>query len=136
VSRHELVMMGLLAEVEVRRDRVFKEVNEKIAAKYQQRSASSAKFQAVGDDLDDGYAEHEPGPQGDEIFQVRTVPVLLHDDGAAENVRGGSSQTEQKTEQDGMHGEWEMIAESRQLSAISSQEGCILLLRILCGIAL
>jgi hypothetical protein len=35
----------------------------------------------------------------------------LNDDGPAKNVRGRRGQAEQKTEQDGMHREWKIIAE-------------------------
>src|SRR5437763_12608937 len=96
-------MVGFLAEMEVRGDRVLEEMDEQISCEHQQRRAAAAKFQAVRDDLDNGHTQHKAGTKRDKIFQVRAVPVLLHDDGAAENVRGGGSQSEQKTEQDGMH---------------------------------
>src|ERR1700719_4506180 len=101
--------MSFFAEVKVGRDRVLEEMNDEITNKDQQRRASPTKFQTVGNDFNDRGGEHEARAQGDKIFEVRAVPVLLDDDGAAENIRGGRGRPEQQAEQDGMHREWRMI---------------------------
>src|SRR5579864_2562391 len=104
---HELVGMRLFSKVKVRRDRVFEEMNNKIAREHQKGRALSAQRQALRNDLDDCCGQHESCAQSHEIFEVRPLPMLLNDDGPAKDVRGSRGKAQQKAENDGVHWEWE-----------------------------
>src|SRR5580698_812136 len=110
---HELIFVGLFAEVEVRRDRVLEEMNEEIAEQDQIGGASSPQFQALWHHLDQSSRQHEPSAQGDKIAQITPLPTTLHNDRPAKNVSGGGSEAEQDADEDGAHVQLaRMISES------------------------
>jgi len=103
VTVDERILVSLLAEMEVGRDRVFEQVDDEVSSQNQECSTLAAQFQAGGKNLYNCRRQHESCAQGHEVLQVRAVPILLDDDGAAENIGPRRSETEQKAEQDGMH---------------------------------
>ena len=86
---HELIFMGLLTKMKMRRDGVFEEMNNEIADKNQKRRIFAAQFQAGGEDLDNSRGQHETRAERDEILKVGAFPALLDNDCAAEDVRRG-----------------------------------------------
>ena len=99
----ELILVGFLAEVEVRRNGMFEQMNDEISGQNQEGGALAAKLQAGGEDLHDRRRQHESRAQRHEVLQIRTVPVLLDDDGAAENIGRRRGEAEQDAEENGMH---------------------------------
>ena len=99
-----LVGVGLFPIVKMRGDGVLEKVHQQIAAQKQQGSVAPGERQALGDHFDQRRCQHETRAQRHKIAQIAAVPVLLHDDRAAENVRRGSRQAEQNAEDDWVHG--------------------------------
>ena len=64
----EFVLMGLFAEVEVRRNRVLEEMNDEIAEQDQESGISAAELKAGRHHLDQRGGEHEAGAQRDKVF--------------------------------------------------------------------
>src|SRR5439155_18795909 len=85
-SGNELVVVSLLAEVKVGGNRVLEKMNDEITREDQQRRASPAKRQTFRNYFNSRRGQHESRAQSDEILEIRTVPVSLDDDGAAEDV--------------------------------------------------
>src|SRR5436853_7705141 len=96
--------MGFLAEVEMRRHGVFEEVRDQIPGEYEKRGVFFQQLKARGNDFEHGCGQHETGTQRHKILQIRTVPVLLNNDGAAENVGSSSRRAKQKTQKYRVHG--------------------------------
>jgi len=81
----EQLRMGLLAEVEVRCDRVLEEVDEQVAGEDQDGS-EGREVLALGHHLQDDGRQHEPRPERDGIAEEAGVPVPERHDDAAEQV--------------------------------------------------
>src|SRR5437016_4327156 len=119
----ELVVMGLFAEVEMGRDGVLEKMDDQIAKQNQEGCIMSAEFEAGGNNFHQRGRQHESCSQSDEIFQISSLPVPLHDDGAAENIGRGSREAEDDTCQDWIHrrGDNNISVLSSQFSVLSSQ---------------
>src|SRR5439155_16137124 len=113
----KFVVMSFLAEVEVWRNGMLEEVRHQISGKNKDGSIFFTQVKAGGDNFEHGGGQHESGAKSDEIFEIRPVPVLLNNDGAAEDIGCGRCRAKQQTEKDWVHG-CRMIAEP---SAISCQ---------------
>jgi hypothetical protein len=61
---HHLVVMRLLAEVEVRRDDVLREVHQQVADEH--RHGGAARFQRLGEHPHADGGQHEAAPEGDQ----------------------------------------------------------------------
>ncbi len=103
VAVDECILVSLLAEMEVRRDRVFEQVNDEISSENQDWSALAAKLQAGRKNLYNRGGQHESRAQRHEVLQIRTVPIFLDNDGAAKNIGRSRGEPKQKTEENGMH---------------------------------
>src|ERR1700757_337118 len=123
VRMEELVVMGLFAEVEMGGDGVLEKMDDQIAKQNQERCIMSAEFEAGGNNFHQRGRQHESCSQSDEIFQISSLPVPLHDDGAAENIGRGSREAEEDTCQDWIHqrGDNNISVLSSQFSVLSSQ---------------
>src|SRR5438270_8156083 len=123
VGMEELVVMGLFAEVEMGRDGVLEKMDDQIAKQNQEGCIMSAEFEAGRNNFHQRGRQHESCPQSDEIFQISSLPVPLHDDGAAENIGRGSREAEDDTCQDWIHrrGDNNISVLSSQFSVLSSQ---------------
>src|SRR4029077_10446671 len=111
------------AEVEMGRDGVFEKMDDQIAKQNQERCIMSAEFEADGNNFHQRGRQHESCSQSDEIFQISSLPVPLHDDGAAENIGGGGREAEEDTCQDWIHrrGDNNISVLSSQFSVLSSR---------------
>ena len=92
-------MVRFLAEVEVRRDGVFEEVNEKIAAEDEEGGTASAQREAGGNHFGDGGGEHESGAERHEVLEIALLPVALNENEPAENVGESGGEAEGEAEQ-------------------------------------
>src|SRR5882724_5693543 len=113
----KFVVMSFLAKVEMRRNRMFEEVRHQVSGKNKDGSIFFTQVKAGRDNFQHGRGQHEAGPKSDEIFEIRPVPVLLNNDGSAEDNGCGGCRAKQQTEKDWVHG-CRMIAEP---SAVSCQ---------------
>src|SRR5579864_1925405 len=104
VRMEALVVMGLFAEVEMGRDGVLEKMDDQIAKQNQERCIMSAEFEAGGNNFHQRCRQHESCSQSDEIFQISSLPVPLHDDGAAENIGRGGREAEENCREDWSHG--------------------------------
>src|SRR5437660_8390314 len=104
VRMEELVVMGLFAEVEMGCDGVLEKMDDQIAKQNQERRVVSAEFEAGRNNFHQRGGQHESCPKRDEIFQISSLPVPLHDDGAAENIGRGSREAEDDCREDWSHG--------------------------------
>src|SRR6202789_2599561 len=86
VAVHELFRMGFLSEMKMRRHRMLKKVHQQISAKNQKSRIRPAELNALGNHFHQRSCQHETCAERDEVAQVRTLPISLHDDGAAEDV--------------------------------------------------
>ena len=100
----ELVVMCFFAEVKVRRDRMFEEVNDQIAQQHKKCRGSSAQLKTFWNHLDQGRGQHESRAQRDKVAKVAPLPVPLHDDRAAEDIGGGGGEAEEDADCDGVIG--------------------------------
>jgi hypothetical protein len=103
VRVHELVAMRFFAEVEMRRDRMFEEMNDQISQQHKKGRGPSAQFEAFRDHLDERRGQHESRAQRHKVTEVAPLPVPLHNDRSAEDVGGGGGQTEEDAGCDWVH---------------------------------
>ena len=103
VTVDERILMSFLAKVEVRRNRMFEQVNQKISGENQDRGAFAAELQAGRENLYNRGRQHESRTQRHEVLEIRAVPILLDNDGAAKNIGRRCRETEQNAEENGMH---------------------------------
>ena len=85
----ECFVMGLLAEMEVGRPGVFKEVYDKVAEQDHDGSHFRGKLEASRDHLQDGRSQHEARTQGDEVGEERPAPGAGGDNQTAEYIGQG-----------------------------------------------
>src|SRR4030081_2939611 len=103
----ELVGVGFLSKVEMRRDRVLKKMDKQVSPEDEKSGVPATQMDALRHHLDQCRRQHETCAEGDEVAEVGTLPMLLNDDGAAEHVSGRRGQPQQHTGQDGGHEEKE-----------------------------
>ena len=103
VSVNELVGVRFFSKVEVRRDRVLKEMDEQVSAKNKKPGVGAPQLNALRHHFDERRCQHKTCAQRDEIAQVGTLPISLHNDGAAEHIRARRRQPQQHAGQDGRH---------------------------------
>src|SRR5579864_5180113 len=92
VGVNEFVVMRFFTEVEMRRNRVFEEVNDQISQQNQKSCAPSAQLKTFWNHLDQGCGQHESRSQRDKVAQVAPLPMPLDNDRSAEDVCGSSGQ--------------------------------------------
>ncbi len=83
-----------VAEVEVRRDGVFEEVDEEIADQDVEKSAFAGQVYRFGDDVDERDAEHVAGAERQKILQIFAGPVFVDDEVATEQISACGYQAE------------------------------------------
>src|ERR1700690_2680802 len=103
VTMDERILVRFLAEVEVRRNRMLEQVNQKISGQNEDGGTLALEFQAGGENFYNRGRQHESRTQRDEVLQIRTVPVFLNNNGAAKNVGRRCRETEQNAEENGVH---------------------------------
>ena len=99
----KFIAMCLFAEVEVRRYRVLKKMDDQVTQQHQEGRAFTAQLQAGGKNLYNRRGQHEARTQGDKIFQITTLPTSLDDNRAAKNVCRRRRQAQQNAQQNRMH---------------------------------
>src|SRR6266536_2143151 len=114
----KFVVMSFLPKVEMRRNCMFEEVRHQVSGKNKDGSIFFTQVKAGGDNFEHGGGQHESGAQGNKILEIRPVPVLLNNDGAAEDIRCGHTRAEEQTEKNWVHVCRMIAAISRQLLAI------------------
>src|SRR6202030_1496608 len=107
VRMHELVSMRFFSKVEMRRDRMLKEMDEQVSREDKKPTIRASELDALRHHLDQRRRQHETCSERDEVAEVGTLPMLLNDDGAAEHIRARRGQPQQQTGQDGRHEEKE-----------------------------
>jgi hypothetical protein len=80
------VVVDLLPEVEVRRERVLGEVHQEVADQDVEVDVRPL-LQALGHHPEEGHGEHEPGAERQEVLEKRPVPVAASGhEGSADDV--------------------------------------------------
>ena len=69
-------------------ERVFEEMDDQVPEENQESRTLPAQFQALRHHFHDRCGQHEPRAQGHEVSKVGSLPVLLNNDGSAEDVGG------------------------------------------------
>ena len=105
VRMHELVSVRFFPEVEMRGDGVLEKMNEQVSAKNEKSGVGSTQMNALRHHLDERRRQHESSSERNEVAKVRPLPMLLHDDCAAEHIRACRRQPQQQTRQNGRHEE-------------------------------
>ena len=91
------VLVGFLAEMEVRGHGVLEEMDEEVAAENQERSAL-ALADRDREHVNDGRRKHEAGAEANEIAKDEIVPVTpRNQDEAARDVRERRDQAEEQS---------------------------------------
>ncbi len=94
----ELIFVGLFSEMEVCSYGVLEEMNDQVAARAPERPRSFRATPRRREILDDGRGQHEACAECDEISKVGAIPMLLHNNGAAEDVGGCGREAEKQAE--------------------------------------
>src|ERR1700730_15973232 len=100
----ELVVMRLFAEMEVRCNRVFEEVNDEVPQQNQEGRAAPAQVEALRTQLHHSCGQHEPGTERHKIAKITPFPMPLHNNRPAKLVGRSSSKSQQYADEDGAHG--------------------------------
>ena len=92
--------MGLFSKVKMRRNRVFKKMDDRIARQDQRRGPSHGETKALGNHLQKGSRHHEAGAQCDKVAQIALRHIGANQYNAAEYVseRGKASEDERERE--------------------------------------
>ena len=91
----ELVVMRLFAEMEVRCNRVFEEVNDEVTKQNQEGRAASAQFETLRDHLHQSRGQHEPRTDRHKIAKIAPFPMPLHNNRPAKHVGRSSTKSQQ-----------------------------------------
>ena len=120
VRMHELLRMRLFSKMKMRRDGVLEKMHQQISSQNQKSRMRPAQLNALRNHLDQRRSQPEPRAQRHEIPQIRPLPIPLHNNLAAKNIRARRRQPQQHTSQNGRHEEreYQEAAISRQPSAI------------------
>src|SRR5579864_2254200 len=100
---HELFVMRLFAKMKMGRDGMFEKVDDQISEQDQQGRGSSPQFKTLGNHLDQRSRQHEPCPKRDEVSQISSLPMPLHDNGSAEYIGGCGGKAQKYARDNGIH---------------------------------
>src|SRR6195256_2615091 len=103
----ELVGVGFLSKVEMRRDRVLKKMDKQVSPEDEKSGVPATQMDALRHHLDERRRQHETCAERNEVAEVGRLPMLLDNDGAPEPIRARRGQPQQQTGQDGRHEEEE-----------------------------
>src|SRR6266581_8873204 len=81
-----LIVMSFFAEMEMRRERVFKQMNQKEPSQNQKQRGLASQPQRLGKNLHERRGKHEARTQRQEVFQEMTRPLPADDEVSAQNV--------------------------------------------------
>ena len=71
--------VGFFPEMEMRRQGVFKKMNDEIADQHQKIGEASRQGHRFGKDFQNGRGQHEARAQRQKIFQILARPFAVHE---------------------------------------------------------
>ena len=100
---HKLLGVCFFTKMKMRSNRVLEEMDEQISAKDEKPGIRPAQLNALRHHFDQRRSQHEPRAERNKIAEVRPIPMLLNNDGAAEHISARRRQPQQQTGQNGRH---------------------------------
>src|SRR5262249_48649163 len=104
-----LLSVRFFAKMEMRRNRVLKQMDKEISSQDQHQRfiqalpAQAGLVDALRHHFQQRCRQHESGAQRHKVAQITSSPVFLDDDGAAKAVRGRGRQSQQDAQCDWAH---------------------------------
>ena len=79
VVRHKMLHVRFFSEMKMRRERMFKKMNDEISDQHQEIRGASGQGHRLGKNFEDGRGQHETRAQRQKIFQVLARPFAVQD---------------------------------------------------------
>ena len=105
VLRHKMLDVRFFSEMEMRRERVLKKMNDEISDQHEEIREASRQGHRLGENLENGRGQHEARAERQKIFQVLARPFAVQDKKSAENVGRRGRQPEQQRQEHARSGD-------------------------------
>jgi len=96
VIRHKMLDVCFLSEMKMRRECVFKKVNDKISDEHEEIREVSRHRHGFGQDFQKRRGQHESRTEREKIFQILARPFAMKDKKSAKNIRRRCCQSKQQ----------------------------------------